>query len=46
MCQLAVQQNGLALKYVKEPFYTKEMCQLAIQQNDFALTYVRDDFID
>ena len=31
MCQLAIQQNGFALKYIKEPFYTKEMCQLAVQ---------------
>ena len=32
MCKLAVQQNGDALKYVKEP--TEEMCRLAVQQNE------------
>ena len=37
-CKLAVQQNGLAIKYVKEQSY--ELCKLAIQQNGLALEYV------
>ena len=39
LCRLAVQQNGLALKYVKNQ--TEEICKLAVQQNVYALEYVK-----
>ena len=39
ICKLAVQQNGLALKYVKEQ--TNEICKLAVQNCGYSLIYVR-----
>ncbi len=39
-CKLAVQQNGLALEYVKEQ--TEEICKLAVQQKGMALKYVKE----
>jgi hypothetical protein len=43
-CNIAVQQNGLVLKYIDYKLQTEEMCKLAVQQNGNALKYVRDDF--
>ena len=40
LCKLAVQQNGLALEFVKKQFKTEELCKLAVQQNGFALEFV------
>jgi hypothetical protein len=40
MCKIAVQQNGLALQYVKNQ--TDEICKLAVQQNSDALHYVKN----
>jgi hypothetical protein len=37
ICKLAVQQNGMALQYVKEQ--TEELCKLAVQQNEFRYSY-------
>ena len=39
-CKMAVQQNGLSLKYVKEQ--TEELCKLAVQQNVESLQYVKE----
>jgi hypothetical protein len=39
-CLLAVQQNGLALRYVHEQ--TNGICLIAVQQNSSALEYVKD----
>ena len=43
ICELAVQQNGLALKYVKDEFKTEELCKLAVQQDGYALEFVKDE---
>jgi hypothetical protein len=40
ICKLAVQQNGDALRYVKNQ--TEEICKLAVQQNGDALKYVKN----
>jgi len=40
VCKLAVQQNCLALKYVKNQ--TNEICKLAVQQCGYALPYVKN----
>jgi hypothetical protein len=39
-CKLAVQQNGYALKYVKNQ--TDEICNLAVIQNPYTVYYVKD----
>ena len=36
----AVQNNGLALQYVKNQ--TDEICNLAVQENELALQYVKN----
>ena len=38
ICKMAVQQNGLNLKYVREQ--TEEICEMALKQNFHALRYV------
>ncbi len=40
ICKLAVQQNGLALKYIKYKYKTEDICKLAVQQNGLALQFV------
>ena len=40
ICMVAVQEDGSALKYVKEQ--TPELCMAAVQQNGYALKYVRE----
>ncbi len=40
LCEIAVQQSGWALYYVKIP-QTERMCELAVQQNGWALKYVK-----
>ncbi len=45
MCKLAVQQNLLSLKFVKQEFITEEMCKLAVQQNLLSLKFVKQEFI-
>ena len=40
LCELFVQQNGLALEYVKDQ--TEEICKLAVKQNSSAFKYVKD----
>lgn len=38
--EIAIKQNGLALKYVPEMKRSKEYCELAVKSNPFALEYV------
>lgn len=40
ICKRVVQQDGNALRYVKEQ--TEEICKLAVQQNGWALRYVKE----
>jgi hypothetical protein len=40
ICMAAVQQNGYALKYIKNQ--TPEICLAAVKQNGWALKYVRE----
>ena len=40
ICLAAVQQDGMALEYVKEQ--TPEICLAAVQKNEWALEYVKD----
>jgi hypothetical protein len=47
-CKLAVQQNGLALKFAKADFLFHEyptICKLAVQQNGWALKFVKQEEI-
>ena len=39
-CKLSVQQDGLALQYVKNQ--TEEICKLAVHQNGLAIQYVKN----
>ena len=39
-CKIAIQQNGLALQFVKEQ--TDELCKLVVQQNGYDLRYVNE----
>lgn len=38
--EIAIKQNGLALKYVPEIKRSKEFCKVAVKSNPFALEYV------
>jgi len=40
ICKLVVQQNGCALRFVKEQ--TEELCKMAVQRDDCALQYVKE----
>jgi hypothetical protein len=42
-CELAVQQNGLALEYVGLDNLTNEIYELAVQQNGLALKYIKPE---
>ena len=39
ICKLAVQENGLALQFVKNQ--TEKICELAVQQDEIALQFVK-----
>ena len=45
LCELAVEHNGLSLKYIPKEYITKKLCQMAIQQNGMALLYVPENII-
>ena len=40
ICKSTVQQNGVALQYVKEQ--TEEICKLTVQQIGMAIQYVKE----
>lgn len=40
---LAVEQNGYALRYVKDQ--TEDICRAAVEQNEDALRYVEEKFL-
>ena len=40
LLELAVKQNGLALRYVQEEYRTPDLCEIAIQQDGRLLLYV------
>jgi hypothetical protein len=40
MCELAVQENGMALSYVSDEYKTSELCEIAVQQSGWALQYI------
>ena len=40
ICELAVQENGMALSYVSDEYKTSELCEIAVQQSGWALQYI------
>ena len=42
MCEIAVGQNGIALRWVPDKLKTKEMCEIAVGNDGNALQYVPD----
>lgn len=43
--KLAVNNNGLTLKYVRKDLITNELCELAVNEDGLSLKYVPDNFI-
>lgn len=43
MCEIAIRQNGLALKYIKNQ--STKLCELAVKQDGHALVFVKDQTI-
>ena len=45
LCEMAVQQYGLALYYVPEKFITPQLCETAIKQNGMSIEWIPEKLI-
>lgn len=46
LCEIAVKENGMAIKHVQEEFLTPELCKLAVQETGFALEYIKEQTLE
>jgi hypothetical protein len=40
LCEIAVQNNGLALQFVPKQYLCAKLCKIAVKKNEFAIQFV------